>query len=819
MKKNRQRRAFASVLLSICMILTMLPLTGRAGAYAADIPAGEKTVSEVYELIEEAEADGELDEKMAGSLLDQIRKLLGNPSDILEKVKELLGSPSDFVKKLSELLGIPEGMLEYYMGLLKDPAALLSVIKSMIESYIDKGAITSLIAEATRPEIGQPVAAASLFKVEEGAQYFVERAAYVTDGTESEEKRAFAPYEAFQVRVTFRANEGSRFAGQLFFSMIDDAENSKVEKIERGLGGGASRVYMLVSMRALKQLGPIAEVSMTVDAPLSGQSSADFQPYIETPAEHSYKVGNASWCDASGELLEEDVVFEAGKTYYMIVSLEPDSECWFVKGEGGTSVSVHGATLVSDLNIEVEGYEEGSIYSSTAVLSVTAQEAPEGLINKVNLSLTPPEIGQQYEQNGTESLTPELALSIPEGAPYTFRPSSPRAWFLDNYTQEVITGKFAIENTRYNCCSMILKAREGGSFFKRALVEIENADVGNVELIDAETLGVTFSFVCSEFLNIRICDAAGSIGEGGVVKSFSTDAHGQQSDDEITTEYSLTKNGENGVITLTAVPADGYEFQGWYGFDPHSEDDYENPGPAYFEDQQISTDPVLTYNVVWGGDVNYCAVFRETGASVKLNKETAKLLVGKTLQLKATPADAALTWKSGNTKIAAVSKNGLVTAKAPGTTTIQVKTADGATASCKVTVTFRYVYQCAKGGVYRYTASTNTVKQLKSEGWSCKKAFRAPGFSKTKVYWVYDKTQKRYRYTTNLSYAKKQKAAGNKAGLAFYSADVKTVPVYELRKGTKRVTYFYTMKKDVVKAKQAEGWTYVHVAWYAQPKA
>ena len=90
----------------------------------------------------------------------------------------------------------------------------------MIESYIDKGAITSLIAEATRPEIGQPVAAASLFKVEEGAQYFVERAAYVTDGTESEEKRAFAPYEAFQVRVTFRANEGSRFAGQLFFDQL-----------------------------------------------------------------------------------------------------------------------------------------------------------------------------------------------------------------------------------------------------------------------------------------------------------------------------------------------------------------------------------------------------------------------------------------------------------------------------------------------------------------------------------------------------------------------------------------------------------------------
>ena len=182
MKNWRRRKAFASLLFSICMVLTMIPVSGWTRTYAADMSANEKTLTEIYERIEEAEADGELDEPMAGSLLDQIRKLMGNPSDILARLKELLGSPSDFVKKLSELLGIPEGMLEYYMGLLKDPAALLSVIKSMIESYIDKGAITSLIAEATRPEIGQPVAAAALFKVEEGAQYFVERAAYVTDG-------------------------------------------------------------------------------------------------------------------------------------------------------------------------------------------------------------------------------------------------------------------------------------------------------------------------------------------------------------------------------------------------------------------------------------------------------------------------------------------------------------------------------------------------------------------------------------------------------------------------------------------------------------
>ena len=201
---------------------------------------------------------------------------------------------------------------------------------------------------------------------------------------------------------------------------------------------------------------------------------------------------------------------------------------------------------------------------------------------------------------------------------------------------------------------------------------------------------------------------------------------------------------------------------------------------------------------------------------MKLNKETAKLLVGKTMQLKATPADAALTWKSGNTKIAAVSKNGLVTAKTPGTTTIQVKTADGATASCKVTVTFRYVYQCEKNGVYRYTTNVKLARELKAAGWTAAKVLRAPGLSKTKVYWVYNKSTKRYRWTMDLAYAKKMKNAGNKAGLAFYSAEIKTVPVYELQKGN---TYFYTMKKNVAKSMKQQGWTYVGIAWYAQPKA
>ena len=203
------------------------------------------------------------------------------------------------------------------------------------------------------------------------------------------------------------------------------------------------------------------------------------------------------------------------------------------------------------------------------------------------------------------------------------------------------------------------------------------------------------------------------------------------------------------------------------------------------------------------------------GLKVFLDKTTASVLVGKTVQLKATNS---VTWKSSNKKVATVSKSGLVTGKGIGTATITATTKKGATASCKVKVSCSYVYECEKDGVYRYTTSTSTVKQLKNAGWSYQKVFRAPGAGK-KVYWIYNNATKRYRYTTNLAYAKQMKKAGNKAGLAFYSTTKTTVPVYELSKGKTNETFVYTAKASVVKEMKAKGWSDNGVVWYAEPKS
>ena len=51
-----------------------------------------------------------------------------------------------------------------------------------------------------------------------------------------------------------------------------------------------------------------------------------------------------------------------------------------------------------------------------------------------------------------------------------------------------------------------------------------------------------------------------------------------------------------------------------------------------------------------------------------------------------TTTDAAVTWSSSNAKVASVNANGKVTAKKNGTANITAKTANGKTATCKVTV-------------------------------------------------------------------------------------------------------------------------------------
>jgi len=101
-------------------------------------------------------------------------------------------------------------------------------------------------------------------------------------------------------------------------------------------------------------------------------------------------------------------------------------------------------------------------------------------------------------------------------------------------------------------------------------------------------------------------------------------------------------------------------------------------------------------------------------ASVTVNPVSANLQVGQTVQLTATPKDASgnalsgrvVTWASGNSGVASVSGNGLVTAKAAGSATITA-TSEGQSGASAITVTSPTPGSCVSVCHYVDAASGN----------------------------------------------------------------------------------------------------------------
>lgn len=122
-------------------------------------------------------------------------------------------------------------------------------------------------------------------------------------------------------------------------------------------------------------------------------------------------------------------------------------------------------------------------------------------------------------------------------------------------------------------------------------------------------------------------------------------------------------------------------------------------------------------------DTSLFAIWRDVAIhadGVTLNKASANMEKGKTLQLSATvtPSDAsnkAVTWSSSNTAVAVVDANGLVTAKGAGTATITAETVDGGfTAVCKIKVFAKTMVY--KGHTYTLTSlASKTVSFTKAK--------------------------------------------------------------------------------------------------------
>ena len=152
-----------------------------------------------------------------------------------------------------------------------------------------------------------------------------------------------------------------------------------------------------------------------------------------------------------------------------------------------------------------------------------------------------------------------------------------------------------------------------------------------------------------------------------------------------------------------------------------------------------------------------CKVIVQSVAVSKLTfAQSSVPIVGKTqLNVTITPANATnrtLTWSSSNTKIVTVDNKGLVTPKDYGTATITVKSSNGKTATCKVTVSkdimFTKRYTVAESGGYKAEdiielhVDSKTGKIIATDCYQSKKDFTL--FIGAKIYkdgiTIYNKT-------------------------------------------------------------------------------
>ena len=153
-------------------------------------------------------------------------------------------------------------------------------------------------------------------------------------------------------------------------------------------------------------------------------------------------------------------------------------------------------------------------------------------------------------------------------------------------------------------------------------------------------------------------------------------------------ETSLSMNvGDSAVLTATVTPEDATDKTVTW-----TSSDEKVATVADGKVTAVANGTATITAATKNGKTATCTVTVTTDtAGVKLSRTSATVGKGSTLSLTATvsPAsasDTSLTWTSSNKKVATVDKNGKVKGVKKGTATITVKTANGQTADCKITV-------------------------------------------------------------------------------------------------------------------------------------
>ena len=279
---------------------------------------------------------------------------------------------------------------------------------------------------------------------------------------------------------------------------------------------------------------------------------------------------------------------------------------------------------------------------------------------------------------------------------------------------------------------------------KVTLVSTDNTKGTVRGYVNGENINQTNNtFVWAKGVKLKDLDIYGSARDGYIFMGFSTT---EDEKDIVSGEYEPA-----GITTLYAIFVPGYyvEFNAYPGF--FESNDTTEIGkdlregsaiggvetPVYYghvlvgwrdNDAGITILPKDIASYVPTTDTYLTAIWEEMpdttvhATGVTLNKTSADLEVGKTLQLAATVApsnatDKTVTWSTSNKAVAVVSAKGLVTTKGGGTAVITATTKDGAfKASCKIRV-------FGKSNVY--SGNTYTLTSLKNKTVTFSKAKNA----------------------------------------------------------------------------------------------
>lgn len=376
-------------------------------------------------------------------------------------------------------------------------ALVLLLIMSGIVTASAATVLTQVDFKVTAPSAGMTSDTAPEVTISNSNRYSLEWTGWSTEeGYEPESVISFEEGKTYYMLVKIKAADNYDF----YYDTEAEVEFTGTGKVEKVINivnndstGYSSITYLIsVTAREARFKGMISDVTISVNPPMEGQSSA-VAPKVTVLENMGYALTSAVWCDENGDELQSTFRFFGGETYYMLVDLAADNGCWWNQ-MGTLHTTVEGGSINGVL-ATINSTEGSWAY---AVIEVVVEEAPENVIPFVELGFRLPESGTQVTFDHSSyriSATPtaDTFLTIPDGVDFTYSGYWSALWA--DSEGESVSDDFTLLAGQKNYIDVLLKPASGKKFdLNYTSVSVENAEVVTAELENG-LLYIVFSFI------------------------------------------------------------------------------------------------------------------------------------------------------------------------------------------------------------------------------------------------------------------------------------------------------------------------------------